>query len=513
MQLMVGWSSAWGRGEAGGTLTASRPLSSFSSSLMEGSRVTRAPSAPSGDLCVGKGQRRSCVRPKPPSPCAGSPGSAAKLPRSSRCHPAVERRAAAVVRTGLGRGCLDRAGQSSCASCARPRAACRRGASLPGLGAVFGHGRAAAGASPRGVSTVPPGCTGRQGLLEQRVEPELLQRPGAAEREEKRAERPLLPGMRAEAARHSPAAWGRPARQGRTEPCGAGQRGPVPEAHRKVRRQEPQGQTRSRELVVLPSSSSAASLAAPLPLLSTCSWARARRSCGRGARPRLQRGAAGSEREAAEPGGSPPAPACPGHGRGRLQQQGAGGLGLVLGCPYPGGEEQSSRGLRVLLGLGDDQGVAEEEEVPLPGGTALGHPHALAQPGLGRCRGRLALLPGLRVVTAEQRASGTGKAGAAGPGCAGASPSHAGGAHLELRQQFSWPIPTRPGAAARGTGWWAQGSAQAPQARLPRGSWCRWLVLGKSLALPNSTGCWLGAVPAGSGAVAGPAPGQHTMAF
>ena len=142
--------------------------------------------------------------------------------------------------------------------------------------------------------------------------------------------------------RQSPAPWGQAQRQdealsgARTEALLSPAVGRGTETHRKVTTQEPQGQTRTRELVGLPSSSSAASPAAPLPLLSTCSWPRARQSCGRGALPRLQRGAAGSDVEVAEAGGSPPAPACHGHGHGCIQQQGAGDPGLLLGCPCPG---------------------------------------------------------------------------------------------------------------------------------------------------------------------------------
>ena len=51
--------------------------------------------------------------------------------------------------------------------------------------------------------------------------------------------------------------------------------------------------------------------------------------------------------------------------------------------PGPGLGRKGSWALRVLLGLGDDQGIAEEEEVPLPRRTALGHPHMLMEQGLG----------------------------------------------------------------------------------------------------------------------------------
>ena len=64
-------------------------------------------------------------------------------------------------------------------------------------------------------------------------------------------------------------------------------------------------ETRTSELVcLLPSSSSSASPAVPFPLLSTCSWSRARQSWGQRVLPRLQRGAAGSDLEVASLGGS-----------------------------------------------------------------------------------------------------------------------------------------------------------------------------------------------------------------
>ena len=146
--------------------------------------------------------------------------------------------------------------------------------------------------------------------------------------------------------RQSPAPWGQAQRQdealsgARTEALLSPAVGRGTETHRKVTTQEPQGQTRTRELVGLPSSSSAASPAAPLPLLSTCSWPRARQSCGRGALPRLQRGAAGSDVEVAEAGGSPPAPACHGHGHGCIQQQGAGVPGAAPWLSLPWGQGQ-----------------------------------------------------------------------------------------------------------------------------------------------------------------------------
>lgn len=84
MHVMLGWSSFWCRAEAGGTLTdLPRGLSSFSRSALGCSWASWAPSAPSGVLCMGKGQRKSCVRPVLPSASSASPGSSAKLARSS----------------------------------------------------------------------------------------------------------------------------------------------------------------------------------------------------------------------------------------------------------------------------------------------------------------------------------------------------------------------------------------------------------------------------------------------
>ena len=206
--------------------------------------------------------------------------------------------------------------------------------------------------------------------------------------------------------------------------------------HQKVTTQEPQGQRKTRELTAFPSSSSsAASPAEPFPPLSTWSKPRARQSSGRGVLPRLQRGAAGSELEVAEPAGSTLEPACHGHGHGCIQQQGAGGLGLPLGCPCSGAlvpgpwlGRKGSWALPVLLGLGHDHAVPEEEEVPLLlMARSLGHPHTfpqqrLPQQRLPRCPVRRALLLGSRVVPSGQMALGMSKAAAVGRGCAAVSP-------------------------------------------------------------------------------------------
>lgn len=94
-----------------------------------------------------------------------------------------------------------------------------------GAGQVLaGHSWASApGASPRDVSTGCPGCTARQGLPKERAEPELLHHPGAAEREEKEPEWPLVPSLRAEAGCGTALPHG-DGQRGRREPRGAGER-------------------------------------------------------------------------------------------------------------------------------------------------------------------------------------------------------------------------------------------------------------------------------------------------
>lgn len=84
-QLLEGQCSG-DRAEIRETLTAWRRLSSFSRSLTEGSRVTRALFAPSGCLCTGRDRGR--MSPKPPllSPAKG-------IPNPPGYHPGAKQRA------------------------------------------------------------------------------------------------------------------------------------------------------------------------------------------------------------------------------------------------------------------------------------------------------------------------------------------------------------------------------------------------------------------------------------
>ena len=134
------------------TLTAWRRLSSFCRSLIDGRRVTRAVFAPSGVLCSGKGQGESWVSPRLP-PCSCQ----AALPESCP----------------LAQGHLSPAGEL----CSPVRLRLEH----------------------------PPG------LPQQRAHPQLLQRPGAAEREEKERQAPLprSPAPRGRTQGQDKAPWGR----------------------------------------------------------------------------------------------------------------------------------------------------------------------------------------------------------------------------------------------------------------------------------------------------------------
>ena len=122
------------RAQSRETLTARRRLSSFCRNLMEGRRVTRALLAPSGVLCSGKGQGGSRLSPKLPllSCRAALPDSCPQL-----------------------RGHLSPAGELC---------------------------------SPIWLRLEHP-----PGLPQQCAQPQLLQRPGAAEREEQQPQAPLPP--------------------------------------------------------------------------------------------------------------------------------------------------------------------------------------------------------------------------------------------------------------------------------------------------------------------------------
>ena len=188
-------------------------------------------------------------------------------------------------------------------------------------------------------------------------------------------------------------------------------------------------------------------------------------------------------------------------------------LGVPAPVPGPGLGRRGSWGLRVLLGLGDAQGIPEEEEVPLPRRRALSHAHALAEQRLGRCRDGRALLHGVRVVPAEQMVSGVRKAAAAGPDCAGVSRSCGGSlpgataavqlAHpARARRSLAWDTPVGLGTAP-----------SRPERGCQGGSLCRTALLDQNLPLRSTGACWHSAVPAGTGAVAGPAPSRHNTAF
>ena len=88
----------------------------------------------------------------------------------------------------------------------------------------------------------PPGCAARQGLPKQCADPELLHRPGAAEREEKQPECPQLPSLRAEAGIGTALPRG-DGHRGRTKPRGAGQRrcSALPWDHGPQQRDSPEG--------------------------------------------------------------------------------------------------------------------------------------------------------------------------------------------------------------------------------------------------------------------------------
>ena len=152
------------RARARETLTAWRRLSSFWRSLSDGRRVTRALLAPSGGLCSGKGQGESWGSPKAPL---------------LSCQAALPE------------------------SCPQPRGPLSPGGELRSPGRL----------RPQHPPALP----------QQRAHPQLLQRPGAAEREEKQRQAPLPPSPWAEAGACTALPRGE-GHGGRTKPRRAGQR-------------------------------------------------------------------------------------------------------------------------------------------------------------------------------------------------------------------------------------------------------------------------------------------------
>lgn len=276
---------------------------------MEGSWVTRAPSTPSGGLCMGKGQRKSRVRPKPPFLSPASLGSTPEAPRRSRAAPGSGPESSGSGEDGAGQVLAGHGWAKQLRQLCPLKSGPQPWGQGSGVSASYGytwsiplrceHGppRAARPGRAYPRSALTQSSFSAQQLQKERRK-SLSARCSPACGQRRAPTRPCPVGTATGAGR-SPVGQDR----GAAQPC----RGPGTETHRKVTTQKPQGQTRTRDLVGSPSSSPAASLAAPFLLVSTCSWPRARQSCGRGALPRLQSGAAGSELEVAEPGGSPPA--------------------------------------------------------------------------------------------------------------------------------------------------------------------------------------------------------------
>ena len=92
------------------------------------------------------------------------------------------------------------------------------------------------------------------------------------------------------------------------------------------------------------------------------------------------------------------------------------GARVSLPCSQGQARGKGSWAPRVLLQLGDDQFVLEEEKAPLAPLAAPAQPHARAQHRLGVAES----------LPAEQRALGMSNAAAAGPGGARVSPSRGG---------------------------------------------------------------------------------------
>ena len=153
MRLMLGWSSIWGQsGDRRDThgMAAAQLLQQE----LDGGQLGHLGSLHSfwwpvqgqeaeQELCETQASRLFPLLP--------ARGALASCPEAAGHRPAVERRAAAVVRTGLGRCWLDRAGRSRCASSARSRAARSRGGTSPQLGSGVS-------ASYGSAWSIPPCC-------------------------------------------------------------------------------------------------------------------------------------------------------------------------------------------------------------------------------------------------------------------------------------------------------------------------------------------------------------------
>lgn len=131
--------------------------------------------------------------------------------------------------------------------------------------------------------------------------------------------------------------------------------------------------------------------------------------------------------------------------------------------PGQGLWRKHSWGLLVLLGLGNEQGISEEEEVPLPCCAALGHSHALMEQRLRWCGNGCSVLYGAGAIPAELSEQCMRKVAAAGLGCARVPQNTVGAApkHLELQQQFNRPTLLRAREASCETCWWGTGYCPA----------------------------------------------------
>jgi len=223
--------------------------------------------------------------------------------------------------------------------------------------------------------------------------------------------------------------------------------------HVKVATQELVGQMRMMEALSssLPpcSSCSSSSRAASLVPLSTQSWCRARRSSAQGGAPsaeRRGRPAAGGGL-VGFPVGRALCPSCPWHRHWCIEHQGGGVWGGCQGVPAVvagAGKGKGSWALGLLLQLGDDQLLWEQEKASLTPLAAPSQPHIHAQQRLGIAESLPAEQSRAESLPAEQsRAVGMRKAA----GAAGLGRSCVSGARGEptWSHSSSWPGPSHPG--------------------------------------------------------------------